>query len=178
MALDFEELNDAPAEPAKAEAANDDDLLGFDAAEAAVDALPDIEPTEDNLSFDLTDEPAAPAAKAESPAELSLDDGDLGFELEATLDPAPAEEDAGGDDLGFTLEDLEESPAEMAAPKDDEAGEQDEALAFDLAEPEPEPAPAKAGTKKADTAGKVPLGEEKAPGGDSEMSRFMKELGL
>jgi predicted component of type VI protein secretion system len=154
-------VEDAPAEPAAAQSAKSDDPLG------------ELEPADEILSFELADEPAE-SAKAEEPAAASLDDGALGFELE---DPKLSGDSSEGaaDELGFTLEDLEEPPV-MPEPASEANGED---IEFEVAEPEPEPAPAPAKKgKPAPEAAKVKLGEEPTSGGESDMSRFMKELGL
>jgi pSer/pThr/pTyr-binding forkhead associated (FHA) protein len=180
LAMALDDLNDGAPAAAEAKPGAGEDLLAFEVTEdtdfqAAPDALPDIEPVSDDLSFDLVDEPTEPA-KSEAPTTAALDDGDLGFDLESLGEPAsPAADDA--DDLGFTLEDLDETPAAAPAPAEPaKSNGKDASLSFDVAEPKPAKAAAKKGT--ADPAAKVPLGEEKPSGGDSEMSRFMKELGL
>ena len=183
MAIDFD-LDDAAAPPAAAAPAATDDVMSFDLLDEAGDnaphdALPDLAPADDILAFTPAKPSASPAAAA--PAEISLDDGDLGFEIADMPEPAnPATEEL--DDLGFTLEDLQESPASPAADSTLDKEAEDELLSFELAEPEPEPEPevkpavAKAVAKKADN--KVRLGEEKPSGADAGVSSFMKELGL
>ncbi len=185
MEFNLDDLADAPAE--EAPAAEADDMLSFEAVEdvpaATEDALPGLGADDELAAFDLSDEPAAPAAKAEAgkaadPLDGLLDDVGAEFDLNDLAEPAAAEEDA-GDDLGFTLEDLEETPAEEPAVQAAAVEEEDDAMTFDLAgdasAPEPPATPAK---KPAKDAGKVPLGEEKPSGGESDMSSFMKELGL
>ena len=127
--------------------------------------------------FEVSDEPA-PAAKKPADSLDDLLDDDLGFDLKDLAEPAAEEAGSGdaGDDLGFTLEDLEEPPAE-AAPEEAPAAEAaDDTLTFDLSDADSPDASTDKGGK--DAGSKLKLGEEKGPAGDSEMSRFMKELGL
>ena len=134
------------------------------------DPLGELDPADDFLSFDPADEPELEPAKAEQPPAAVPDDGTLGFELEDPKTSGDSAEEV--DELGFTLEDLEETPA-LPEPASEANGEDVE---FEVAEPEPPPA--KKGKPASETGAKVKLGEEKAPGGASDMSRFMKELGL
>jgi FHA domain len=148
-----------------------------EAAEAAPvpDALSDKESDDDILSFDMTDEPALPA-DADADADLAslLADDDAGFEVSGAGEPAaqPAEPE---DDLGFTLEDLEDPPS---LPAVEEASEEEagDLLSFEVAEPTPPKGHAK--QTGSDKGAKVSLEEEKSSGENSDMSGFMKELGL
>jgi hypothetical protein len=184
--FNLDDLAEAPADEAPGTVA--DDVLSFEAVEdaptaAAEDALPGLDAGDELAAFDVSDEPAAPAGKAlaakgADPLDGLLDDVDAEFDLKDLAEPAATEEDA-GDDLGFTLEDLEEPPVEEPAAQAAADEDGDDAMTFDLAgdagEPEP---PAPAAKKPVKDAGKVPLGEEKPTGGESDMSSFMKELGL
>ncbi len=178
--LGGDELGDAPA-------AEEDGDLSLDITEETSEAAPAVAAAETDdivADFDLSEEAAPEAAPPANKAADSLDnllDDDLGFDLKDVGEPAAdtAESDEAADDLGFTLEDLEESPAE-AAPEAAPAAEADEgaddALTFDLAGAEASEESTDQPAK--DAGSKLKLGEEQAGGGDSDMSRFMKELGL
>ena len=175
------------------------------AASPVGDDLAELGSSDDLLSFDLDDEPSFTATKDALP-EVALDDDNLGFEIKdelpssngssangaASANGAPSTSGAESemDDLGFTLEDLEATPAPVLEESHAvETNGEEEALDFEIAEPEPPKAAAgkataskasagKASAKNGEGGAKVPLGEERASGADSEMSRFMKELGL
>ncbi|HVU86121.1 MAG TPA: FHA domain-containing protein [Pirellulales bacterium] len=171
-------LGAAPAEPASAAKEPNGPAPAVAAADSD-DAVADFDLSDDSLSGDSLSEGSAPAAKKSADSLDDLLDDDLGFDLKDLGEPAAAGTESGeaGDDLGFTLEDLEESPAE-AAPEAAPAAEaaDEDAMTFDLAESE---VTAEGPDEPAKDAGsKLKLGEEKGPAGDSEMSRFMKELGL
>lgn len=173
MEFNLDDLGgDASAEASPA--AEEDGILSLDSAEPTVTAA--AADLDDAIAdFDLSDEPA-PAANKPADSLDDLLDNDLGFDLKDLGEPT-ADAGAGdaGDDLGFTLEDLEEPAAEVAeeAPAAEAA---DDTLTFDLSDAESPDADADKPAK--DAGSKLKLGEEKGPGGDSEMSRFMKELGL
>jgi pSer/pThr/pTyr-binding forkhead associated (FHA) protein len=147
-------------------------------AEAAPvpDALSDMESDDDILSFDMTDEPAALPAEADADLASLLADDDAGFEVSGAAESAPLLDEP-EDELGFTLEDLEDSPplpaVEEAGESEEEAGDM---LSFEVAEPTPPTNHAK--QTGGDKGAKVSLEEEKSSGENSDMSGFMKELGL
>jgi hypothetical protein len=176
------DLSDASAEESPA-AQEEDGILSLDIAEEiTASAAADLNDVV--ADFDLSEEPAQAEQKSADSLDGLLDD-DLGFDIKDLGEPAAEESNSSeaGDDLGFTLEDLEESPAafdaDEAAPADAapaaESAE-DDTLTFDLADSDA--ADADTGTPAKDAGSKLKLGEEKGAGGDSEMSRFMKELGL
>ncbi len=177
--FDLDETGPAPVASSEEEEVSLEFIEDAAAEKPAVD-LPDLN-ADDDVAFDL-DAPAAGGGDAMP--EISLeDDNDLGFDMSAFEEEEPkaaapaaaaAEE---GEELSFTLEDLEEGPS-LDMPAAAEASSEEEVEAFEIVdEPKPAAKPAKAAAGKGDAA-KVQLGQEKSSGKDSEMSAFMKELGL